>query len=98
LAKVDVPRPGMESSISYNLGLTDQGMVLCPRVSEGLGLVNHNGQLTGPIALNGTILGGTLLVKSEEEWDTLQQDQSQLSDILQAIGLPSESSQRRLPL
>lgn len=44
--------------------------------------------MIGPIALNGTILGGTLLVKSEAEWQTLQNVESKLMDILGAIGVP----------
>ncbi|KAH8663539.1 Ap4A phosphorylase-like protein II [Tricladium varicosporioides] len=83
-----------ESPISYNLGLTDQVMVLCPRVSEGLKITSSNGKLIGPIALNGTILGGTLLVKSEEEWQSLKSDETKLADVLAAIGIPSASSER----
>jgi ATP adenylyltransferase len=77
-----------QSPISYNLGLTDRVMVLCPRASEGLKISNSNGEEIGPVSLNGTVLGGTLLVKSEEEWDVLRNDHSKLVDILGAIGFP----------
>ncbi|PBP29017.1 ATP adenylyltransferase, partial [Diplocarpon rosae] len=76
------------SLISYNLGLTDRAIVLCPRTSEGLNIKNNAGESIGPIALNGTIVGGTLLVKSEKEWDALRNDDNKLTHILQAIGIP----------
>ena len=74
---------------SYNLALTHRAMVLCPRLSEGLEIKDSNGDLVGPISFNGTILGGTLLVKSEQEWDALRNDEEKLKDILRAIGVPS---------
>jgi ATP adenylyltransferase len=77
-----------KSPISYNLALTDRAMVLCPRISEGLQINSGNGDLIGPISLNGTILGGTLLVKTEQEWDALIKHEEKLKDILQAIGVP----------
>ena len=73
----------------YNLALTKRTMVLCPRLSEGLEIKSNNGDLVGHVSLNGTILGGTLLVKSEQEWETLRNDENKLKDILQAIGVPS---------
>jgi ATP adenylyltransferase len=78
-----------ESRISYNMGLTDRVMVLCPRVSEGLKVTSNSGEIIGTVALNGTVLGGTLLVKSEGEWQALRSDESKLMDILKAIGIPS---------
>jgi len=78
-----------ESRISYNMGLTDRVMVLCPRVSESLKLQSTEGKMIGPIVLNGTVLGGTLLVKTNEEWQALQNDESKLKEVLGAIGIPS---------
>jgi len=78
-----------ESRISYNMGLTDQVMVICPRVSEGLKVTSKIGEIIGTVALNGTVLGGTLLVKSEAEWQALRSDESKLVEILKAIGIPS---------
>jgi ATP adenylyltransferase len=43
----------------------------------------------GPIELNGTVLAGTLLVKNEVEWNTLNHDDSQLLKLLKVIGIPS---------
>ncbi|KAF8863743.1 HIT-like protein [Acephala macrosclerotiorum] len=85
-----------ESSISYNLGLTDRAIVLCPRVSEGMKIQDEHGQLLGPIALNGTVLGGTLLVKTENEWNTLRSNESRLMEILNAIGISSKDCEGRL--
>ena len=44
----------------------------------------------GPVALNGTILAGTLVVKTEEDWNELRRDQGRLSDLLNLVGLPPE--------
>jgi len=43
-------------------------------------------------ALNGTLLGGTLMVKNEECFELLKQDSSRLEEVLRAIGLPASSS------
>ena len=83
-----------KSPISYNLALTDRAMVLCPRMSEGLQIKSGKGDLIGPISLNGTILGGTLLVKTEQEWDALIKHEEKLKDILQAIGVPSVTTEK----
>ena len=64
-------------------------MVLCPRTSEGVEIKNHSGEDIGFVALNGTILGGTLLVKSEEEYLVIRNDPLRLIDILSAIGFSS---------
>lgn len=63
-------------------------MVLCPRSSEGMRIKNSDGEEIGLVALNGTVLGGTLLVKSEAEFSTLRNDQSTLVKVLSAIGFP----------
>lgn len=81
--------------ISYNLAMTTSSMVICPRRSEGavLGADRHNGgKSPGPIALNGTILAGTLMVKTEEEWCELRRDESNLYNLLQTVGIPTEHS------
>jgi len=78
---------GRISSISYNLGLTSKSMVLIPRRSEGSTIESVDGSIIGPVALNGTILAGTLLVKTEAEWSALRTDTSKLKDVLEAIGI-----------
>jgi ATP adenylyltransferase len=77
------------SPISYNLAITNKGMVVCPRTSEGITITGTKGEPIGPVALNGTLLAGTLLLKSEGEWDTLRNDESMLIEILSSIGVSS---------
>ena len=44
----------------------------------------------GLVALNGTILAGTLMVKTEEEWNVLKGPHGPrlLENILEQVGLP----------
>ncbi|KAI9645749.1 bifunctional AP-4-A phosphorylase/ADP sulfurylase [Ciborinia camelliae] len=77
-----------ESPISYNLGFTHRSIVLCPRISEGLAIKDDEGHTIGSVALNGTILAGTLLVKSETEWNAIRKDEGILVDVLETIGAP----------
>lgn len=86
-----------QSTISYNLGFTDQSLVLCPRMAEGLKIPSETGELLGPVALNGTVLAGTLLVKSDAEWTTLRNDEKKLKDILTAIGIPRSHALQQGP-
>lgn len=87
---------GRGSPISYNLAITNQCMVICPRTSEGLVIKSSKGEPIGPVNLNGTLLAGTLLVKSEAEWDALQRDESKLEDILSSIGIRSIKKNTRI--
>lgn len=83
-----VSRPGgVETVISYNMAMTRNAMVLCPRKAEGSPVVDKNGQEVGKVALNGTVLAGTALVKSQSEWDALRADPDQLWSILGKIGV-----------
>ncbi|KAI8626824.1 ATP adenylyltransferase-domain-containing protein [Xylariaceae sp. FL1651] len=77
-----------EAQISYNLAMTSTTMALCPRTSEGIRIKNAKGEEVGDLALNGTVLAGTALVKSEAEWDALRKDGTVLSDVLRGIGVP----------
>lgn len=81
LAADDTP-----AKISYNLGMTRTSLVVCPRVAEGDVIRSSDGKEVGRLALNGTVLAGTALVKSEAEWDALRADPDQLWDILGKIG------------
>lgn len=78
---------GVESAISYNMAMTRNAMVICPRTAEGSAILNRYGQEVGKVAFNGTVLGGTALVKSQSEWDALRADPAQLWDILGRIGV-----------
>jgi ATP adenylyltransferase len=84
------------SPISYNLAITNKGMVVCPRTSEGITITSTKGERIGPVALNGTLLAGTLLVKSEAEWDMLRNDESMLIEILSSIGVSSIKKDKRI--
>jgi len=88
----ETPATGRESSISYNMGITDRAIVLCPRNSEGIKIRSIGGELIGPVSLNGTVLGGTLLVKTEEEWKALRKDELKLMEVLGSIGIKSTTS------
>ncbi|KAF2202900.1 Ap4A phosphorylase-like protein II [Delitschia confertaspora ATCC 74209] len=79
--------------ISYNLAMTTTTMAICPRRSEGYMLRREDGSEIGFVALNGTTLGGTLMVKNEEEWDVLRTQPKKLDTLLQAIGIPKEPVQ-----
>lgn len=84
-----VPTTTGEAVISYNLAMTRNVMVLCPRTAEGRKVVDAESKEVGFLALNGTVLAGTALVKSEAEWESLKEDEGQLWDILGAIGVKS---------
>ncbi|KAK5056115.1 hypothetical protein LTR84_012668 [Exophiala bonariae] len=76
---------------SYNLAMTTERMAICPRRQEGTSIPG-----AGPdsfVAINGTILGGTLMVKDEGEWDVLTQRQEDdssaiLDGLLSSLGYP----------
>lgn len=78
-----------EARISYNMAMTRDTMVLCPRTAEGDVVRDKAGKEVGRLALNGTVLAGTALVKSQAEWDALRGDGDQLWRILGGIGVPS---------
>ncbi|GAB7357701.1 hypothetical protein MBLNU459_g0368t1 [Dothideomycetes sp. NU459] len=82
------PTEGGSSAISYNLALCGSGMAICPRRKEAAMLTDGDGSELGSVALNGTILAGTLMVKREEEWDLLRADSLQLDRVLETIGVP----------
>ena len=87
-----------EARISYNLAMTHDVMAIAPRVAEGgtvtapaSGGEDGGGgrRVVGKLALNGTVLAGTALVKSQAEWDALRAEPEQLLEILGRIGVPS---------
>lgn len=84
------------AAISYNLAMTASAMAVCPRRSDTATLNvakddSRSAGWIGPIALNGTVLAGTLMVKTEEEWDVLRRDETKLSDLLRMVGIPPEN-------
>lgn len=42
------------------------------------------------VALNGTFLGGTMMVKNEELWHVLQSEPQKLASVIESIGFPQE--------
>lgn len=77
------------SAISYNLGITHKGMILCPRRREhGTRDKSINDVTLERPALNGTVLAGTLMVKSEEAYESMKEDPGQLIEVLKDIGFP----------
>jgi ATP adenylyltransferase len=72
--------------------MTTTAMAILPRRCEGSTLVRSDGSDIGFVALNGTALAGTLMVKYQEEWDVLRAQPEKLDQILGAIGLPTNSS------
>ncbi|KAL1796889.1 hypothetical protein ACET3X_005429 [Alternaria dauci] len=80
--------------ISYNLAMTTSGMVILPRRAEGTMLRRDDGSEVGFAALNGTTLGGTMMVKHQDEWDMLRQKPGLLDHILSGIGIPKASPSR----
>lgn len=82
------------SQISYNLAMSDKTMCICPRKAEGASLTTKDH--TGFVALNGTLLAGTLLVKNELEWKTLRGDEKQLEHILRTIGYSTAYDNNKL--
>ncbi|KAF2438668.1 hypothetical protein P171DRAFT_458360 [Karstenula rhodostoma CBS 690.94] len=82
--------------ISYNMAMTTKGIAIVPRRNEGHMLRRDDGTDIGFVQLNGTLLGGTLMVKFQEEWDTLRQHPKTLDDILEAIGIPKTTETTKL--
>ena len=77
--------------------MTTSTMAICPRKSDEVTLdvadhISGGAGRIGPVALNGTILAGTLMVKEEEDWDELRQDAGKLSDLLKIVGIPPQNS------
>ncbi|CAK7265984.1 bifunctional AP-4-A phosphorylase/ADP sulfurylase [Sporothrix epigloea] len=77
-------RGTIPARMSYNLALTRKSMAIIPRAAEG-SAVTPDGDM---LSLNGTVLAGTALVKSEAEWDALRSDPSLLENVLLQIGVP----------
>lgn len=82
----DLEAEDVPARISYNLGMTRNSLVVCPRAAEGDVVRSRDGEEVGRLALNGTVLAGTALVKSEAEWDALRADPEQLWGVLGKIG------------
>ncbi|PGH16356.1 hypothetical protein AJ80_05206 [Polytolypa hystricis UAMH7299] len=85
--------PHGPAAVSYNLAVTATRMMICPRRSEAapipLGLDSESrAPSAGLIKPNGTILAGTLMVKTEEEWNALRNRPTIVEAILKTSGYP----------
>lgn len=91
-------KPNGQVVFSYNLAMTSNIIAICPRQHEAA-TIPTAGDTTGSVAINGTILGGTLMVKEEKDWTTLKQDGTSsglLDEILVQIGYPRTTIENRL--
>lgn len=93
--EVDEIQTGGEATISYNLAMTRDVMVIIPRLAEGAAIVEKNmesggEEVVGKLALNGTVLAGTALVKSQREWDALRRNPERVGELLGVIGVPND--------
>ncbi|KAK8191420.1 HIT-like domain-containing protein [Phyllosticta capitalensis] len=86
------------SSISYNLAITTSAMVICPRRRGGDKLKLEDGTELDLVELNGTVLGGTLMVKENEQWEALRNDPGVLTRLLETIGIPWENGEGQAQL
>lgn len=91
-----------ESVIAYNLALTQSAMMICPRRKDSASLPiqeqspDENVANVGSVSFNGTILGGTLMVKAESEWNELRNRPSSLNSLLSEVGFPVRSENRNV--
>ena len=86
---IEIAKDG-RTTFSYNLALTTDIMAICPRKSESAPIEGLSEE--HEVAINGTILGGTLMVKNETEWNSLRQSPRILDSMLQSIGYPRRPS------
>lgn len=82
--------------ISYNMAMSTRGIAIVPRRNAGHMLRRDDGTDVGFVQLNGTVLGGTLMVKFQDEWDILRQDPEKLDAVLEAIGIPRPAETTKL--
>ena len=74
--------------ISYNLAMTADCMLIAPRRAEGMVVKRDDGSEVEAVALNGTFLGGTMMVKNEEVYGLLQEKPQRVEEIFAAVGVP----------
>ncbi|KAH8898177.1 hypothetical protein GQ53DRAFT_759460 [Thozetella sp. PMI_491] len=75
------------AAFSYNLAMTRDTLVLCPRMAEGAPVVADDGTVIGQLSLNGTVLAGTALVRTRQELEYLSSRPDALRKVLSQIGL-----------
>ncbi|KIW19976.1 hypothetical protein PV08_00551 [Exophiala spinifera] len=80
---INIERDG-ETTFSYNLAMTRDRMAICPRSREAVAVPGID--IDSSVALNGTILAGTLMVKHEQEWNILRETPMLLENMLASVG------------
>jgi ATP adenylyltransferase len=89
-----VERDG-QTLLSYNLAMTTDRMAIFPRSQEAAAIPGAGAE--SDVAVNGTILAGTFMVKDEIEWDLLREHHALLDPMLTSIGYPLASWQPLTP-
>ncbi|ETN37167.1 uncharacterized protein HMPREF1541_08157 [Cyphellophora europaea CBS 101466] len=84
-ARITDPEDSKHVSFSYNLALTRDRMAICARRAEGFSIP---GLPDSHVALNCTVLAGTMMVKECAEWDALRSAPEALDGLLAEIGYP----------
>lgn len=79
-ARIDIQG---KTTFSYNLAITTKLMVILPRRNESSRIRDAAGE--SQIAINGTILAGTMMVKTEEEWQQLRREPDTVRRIFRDI-------------
>ena len=75
-----------QTTFSYNLAMTTDRLAICPRKAEAASVPGVGGDSS--VAINGTILAGTLMVKDKREWEALTDNPHAIDEILQTIAYP----------
>lgn len=75
-----------KTTFSYNLAMTTKLMVILPRREESSRVLEAPGS---EVAINGTILAGTMMVKADEEWQRLREEPDTVQRILCDILFPT---------
>ncbi|KAK2793709.1 bifunctional AP-4-A phosphorylase/ADP sulfurylase [Onygenales sp. PD_12] len=91
---------GPAAKISYNLAMTTGRMLICPRRREAAEIPIEPGAKrefvdAGLVSLNGTVLAGTLMVKTLREWEVLRSRPGVLGGILGTVGFPPDLDRGR---
>lgn len=80
------------TTFSYNLAMTTEVMAILPRRTEASSIPDVE---DSAIAINGTILAGTMMVKAEEDWDSLRKQPEHVQKILADITYAKTSNAGR---
>ncbi|KAK5084288.1 bifunctional AP-4-A phosphorylase/ADP sulfurylase [Lithohypha guttulata] len=77
--------PDKGTAFSYNLAMTTEIMAILPRKAEA-GVIT--GTSDGIVFVNGTVLAGTMMVKSEDDFARLREEPELVQQVLRHITYP----------